>query len=217
MEISSQDLQFLVVYLNLVETVNRKIMLMYGIKIMDSDAFSKYYYLVDEFCDAFFRITGFEKDIKTNVLVTNKSNGILSVNSITAIYDSYIEIDGLLKKYPSLIDHLKLYRNKAQHNPQLIGFDSLMGGSINFDIVFSYKSKRYTLCSTEIRKMVMDLNIIISRIVVEVWKRIDEKKREDICSLPSLEALFSSKKYDIYNDFLMDDNKGFIIDLFDIV
>jgi hypothetical protein len=213
MKIPTKAIDDLLVYLKLVEKTNQKLLLMYGVGALENNAFSKYYYNADEFSDSFFRVTGFEFDRTKNRIVTTHKNGILSVRDIRVMYSIKYLLEDLLNKRYDLIDTLKKYRNKAQHNPHQIGFQSIGNTNNEFDVAFDYKRKRYHLKSEDLRDMVVELNSAIVKLLDELWINIDLNTRTLINSKSKIESMLMSKKYSKFNELLLDNEKKYLIDL----
>jgi hypothetical protein len=213
MKISIKAINDLLVYLRLVEKTNQKLLQMYGVGALENDAFSKYYYNADEFSDSFFRVTGFEFDRQKNKIITTHINGILSITDIRMIYSIKHLFEDILNKNYELIETLKKYRNKAQHNPHQIGFQSIGNTNNEFDVAFDYKGKRYRLKSENLRDMVIALNLAIIRLLDELWINIDLNTKTLINSKSKVESMLMSKKYKKFNELLLDNDKKYLIDL----
>ncbi len=213
MDIDVEKLDDLLVYLKLVEKMNRLLFLMYGIRTLENDAFSKYYYTTDELSDAFFRITGYEHDKSTQKLIVMQDNGLLSVKIIKNIYDITYDLSTLLEKYYELIRALKLYRNKAQHSPHKLQLDQLFGNNTEFKISFEYGPHSYTIDSETLCHMIVDFNKIIIRLLDEVKKVINLHTREILMGKPKIASLFMQEKYVKFNELIQDKDKIYIADL----
>ena len=217
MSLENKDLSDFLVYLKLFERMNQKLFIMYGVKTLEIDAFSKYYYITDEFSDCFFRITGYEYDKSKKQLSIVSKNGLLSLLPVREIYDISQDLDKLLQDNIKLISALKLYRNKAQHIPHSIGFKSLGGTNDEFDISFEYNDERgtekYKIKSIELCKAVTQLNEILIILLERMWNCISLETKQSIHSAPKIELLFRSEKYKKFNQLLQDKDKKYFVDL----
>lgn len=81
-----------------------------------------------------------------------------------------IELESIINEYNEILYNLKLARNKLEHCPQSLepaGRGSCLGA---IGIEFCYKSKRITINSSDIIKILVKLNNLFNRITKETNK-----------------------------------------------
>jgi len=215
MRILVKDLDNLLVYLRLLEKLNHEIFRMHGVRTLENEAFSKYRNSTDEFSNDFFKITGFIYDKKNDMMMICKKNGILSLNELKPIYDLCVDLDEVLCSNRKTIDILRLFRNKVQHAPHKIDFNSIGGSSDDFTISFEYENDRYTLESKLLDKTISDINIVFSSMLKEVNKDLDLDTKLLLNRKNKLESMLKPEKYLKYNKVLLDNEKIYLIDLFE--
>lgn len=210
LSIDSNDVNNLIVYFKLVEKLNNKLFLLHGVKTFQLDAFSKYYYLVDEYSDTFFRISGIGYNADKKILVS-KNDGILSLSSLTNIIDLKKIITNMLKKNYSLIEKLRVYRNKAHHRPHTIDFHTIGTGNSDFTIGFNNNSKDYIFGSFELINLNIDINNLMIKLVKAILENIDAELRRTIWEKQYIHELFDQKRYEKFNELLLDKDRKYLV------
>lgn len=208
-----KDVNDFLVYLLLLEKINKKLLKMYDIHTFENDAFTKYQYAVDEFSDPFFRLTGYEFKRSINKIISSKKNGLVSLASINELFQIEDSFQLLLLNHYDAIDNLRVFRNKSHHVPHKVKFNSIGATNSEFSISYNYSNEDYKLKSEDLTSLIIDLNKIFISILSVVQIKIESNVFDLILRDSKVEALFSINRYKKLNKFFVDDSKKHIINI----
>lgn len=93
------------------------------------------------------------------------------------------------------INVLRLFRNKVQHSPHKLDFNSLGGSIDEFTISFEYNNVNHTLDSKWIDRLIMDINIAFSDMLIGVNNDINLEMKTLVNRKKDLNQCFNQKIY----------------------
>jgi hypothetical protein len=188
--------------------------MLFGIDGMDNQAFNKYQYLMADYADLFFKVTGFGYDNDNDKMI-QKHNGIEIVSDLINIYDFSSELNIILAKYNGEVNTLRIYRNKSQHEIHMIKLDSLGSSNDSFHIGFKYKNSSYSIHSSHILPITIILNKMFLNIILKLKSTKYTDDQNDFLRHPEVRAYFSEKIYKNTISIFNNTDKDYYIYLID--
>lgn len=205
--ISDKVIEDLIVYFEINQLLNKSLIEMYTISILNKDSFSKFNVNMDEFSTRLFQIIPINQNSK---ITLDRNSGILLISDAMKLHDFTDEFNTIIELYFETISGLKKFRNKMQHEPHNININSLNGTNEEFGIMFEYKNNSYEIDSNDIKNIVMKINILFCDLVKKIKKCDLSKEQSSFINNDYHKLKFDDRTYIEMNNFINSKNKRYL-------
>lgn len=101
--IENKTINELIIYVDTFQLLNKSILSLYSIDILEHSSFHKFYMYLDDFSNRFCRIVG-TKSVNKKLLLDKKSSTAL-LNKLNSYYDFHSDFQNIISNFQNAILH----------------------------------------------------------------------------------------------------------------